>query len=69
MKEAANISNEKRPLASIPLQTFLYFDYIFTVFIQNNYQYIYFIIEIIVFIYKGYGLFYPPNKIGIEIFL
>ncbi|CAD8154998.1 unnamed protein product [Paramecium octaurelia] len=61
MKEAANISDEKRPLASIPLQTFLYFDYIFT--------YIYFIIEIIVFIYKGYGLFYPPNKIGIEIFL
>lgn len=31
MKEAANISDEKRPLASIPLQTFLYFDYIFTV--------------------------------------
>lgn len=31
MKEAATISDEKRPLASIPLQTFLYFDYIFTV--------------------------------------
>ncbi|CAD8151230.1 unnamed protein product [Paramecium octaurelia] len=35
----------------------------------NFLKILYFIIEIIVFIYKGYGLFYPPNKIGIEIFL
>ncbi|CAK66046.1 unnamed protein product (macronuclear) [Paramecium tetraurelia] len=37
MKEATNISDEKRPLASIPLQTFLYFDYIFTVYKSYSY--------------------------------
>ena len=34
-----------------------------------NNQILYFVIEALIFVYKGYGLFYPPNTIGIEIFL
>ena len=54
-------SESRKPLASIPLQTFIYFDQL--------YYYLYFIISIGVFVYKGFGLFYPPNTIGVEVFL
>mmetsp|Transcript_13725 Transcript_13725/g.25888 ORF Transcript_13725/g.25888 Transcript_13725/m.25888 type:complete len:105 (+) Transcript_13725:2140-2454(+) len=47
------------PVSVLPLQILIYFD--------NLYSCIYFLIELALFIYKGYTLTYPPNSIGPEI--
>lgn len=47
------------PVSVLPLQILIYFD--------NLYSCIYFLIELSLFIYKGYTLTYPPNSVGPEI--
>jgi len=46
-------------MSSITLATILYLD--------NFYGWFYFIAELFIFIYKGYGLYYPPEIIGLEV--
>ncbi|KRX04071.1 hypothetical protein PPERSA_08286 [Pseudocohnilembus persalinus] len=48
-----------KPLSSVPLQTLLYFHYMYALY--------YFFMEIILFFYKGYGLFYPASTMANEI--
>ena len=50
-----------QPLSSVSLQLFISFD--------KFYSWLFFILEIILFVYKGYGVFYPTDTISLEIFL
>jgi len=52
--------SETQPMSSITLATVLYLD--------NYYGWIYFISELSLFLYKGYGLYYPTEVIGLEVF-
>jgi transmembrane protein 216 len=48
-----------RPMSSLPLQIIMYFDNIYTA--------IYWVLEILVYVYKGSNFLYPPHALGSEI--
>ncbi|KAM3146567.1 hypothetical protein pb186bvf_001536 [Paramecium bursaria] len=61
--------DDKRPLASIPLQTLIYFDFVFSVPNIIQIKHIYFVLQLLIFIYKGYGLYYASNLLSLDIFI
>ncbi len=48
-----------RPMSSLPLQIVMYFDNIYTA--------IYWVLEILIYVYKGSNFLYPPHALGSEI--
>ncbi|KAM3146568.1 hypothetical protein pb186bvf_001537 [Paramecium bursaria] len=64
--------NKRDPQNSVMLQKILFFDYYFTVLFFSliaKCKIEFTLIEIVVFLYKGYALYYPQNNVGIEVFL
>lgn len=49
-----------KPLASVSLQAVL--------FVDTYYSWIYFVLELALFVYRGYTFYYPFLTIGFEIF-